>query len=138
MIRRQPAPTASRAEDAPAFDDFHDWVLSLPWVIERPYSVGTPGVRTFAVECEPLGLRQLWLVTGLRREREVDDTGVDDIGVAVIVPLAAATAIGRAGWGRRAVRMPARHVMVTLDGDAVVPRGDIEALVLTAYSYAMS
>ena len=133
MIRRQPAPTASHAEDAPAFDDFHDWVLSLPWVIERPYSVGTPGVRTFAVECEPLGLRQLWFVTGLQREREVDGTGA-----AVIVPLAAATAIERAGWGRRAVRMPARHVMVTLDGDAVVPRGDIEALVLTAYCLAMS
>ena len=43
----------------PAFDNLHEWVLSLPWVVERPFNVGTPGVRSFAVDCEPLGRKQL-------------------------------------------------------------------------------
>lgn len=133
MTRRRRAPKTSTSESAPALDDFHDWVLGLPWVIERPYSLGTPGVRSFAVDCEPLGLRQLWLLTGLQRELEVDGNGI-----AVIVPLPAAAAIEDAGWGRTVALMPAGRVVVTVSRDAVGRREHIEALVLTAYNCAMS
>ncbi|MDQ1449474.1 MAG: hypothetical protein QOC79_2445 [Actinomycetota bacterium] len=133
MIRRRQLHKALPNEDAPAFDDFHDWVLSLPWVVERPYSLGTPGVRSFAVECEPLGRRRLWLLTGLHRELEVGG-----IGIAVIVPVEAAGAIEGAGWGRSIAPMPVRHVMVTVYGETADRREDIEALALTAYGYAMS
>jgi hypothetical protein len=64
--RREPTTTAREVR---AFDDFHEWVLSLPWVVERPYALATPGVRGFGVECEPLDRRQLWLLTGLPRAR---------------------------------------------------------------------
>jgi hypothetical protein len=34
------------------------------------YSLATPGVRAFGVDCEPLGRRQLWLLTGLEEQLE--------------------------------------------------------------------
>jgi hypothetical protein len=42
----------------------HRWVLGLPWVVARPGPAAMPGVRYFAVDCEPLGRRRLWLLTG--------------------------------------------------------------------------
>jgi hypothetical protein len=132
MLHRRPQKSVT-TDQRPGFADLHEWVLSLPWVVERPYSLGTPGARTFAIDCEPLGRRQLWLLTGLQGQVEVDG-----MGIAVIVPREAAAEIEGAGWGRSVAPMPAHHVMVTVYGDAVGCRQDIEALVLTAYGYAMS
>jgi hypothetical protein len=123
--------TRTSTNNGGAFDDFHDWVLSLPWVVERPYSLGTPGVRAFGVDCEPLGRRQLWLVTGLQAEMESDG-----FGLALIVPEEAAHEIEAARCGRSVAPMPARHAMVTVYGD--LDRSQIESLVLSAYGYAMS
>jgi hypothetical protein len=131
MIRRRPTQQMSAPELTPAFDDFHEWVLSLPWVVERQYSLGTPGVRAFAVDCEPIGRRQMWLVTGLR------ESSVGDPGIAVILPLDAAREIEDAGWGRRLAPMPAGHALLTVYGD-VVDGPRVEALVLSAYGFAMA
>ena len=68
---------------------------SLPWVVERSYNVGTPGVRSFAIDCEPLDRRRLWLVTGLQLGLQADS-----VGIAVIVPFETASAVEDAGWGR--------------------------------------
>jgi hypothetical protein len=133
MIRRRREHKTTLTNDTRPFDDFHEWVLSLPWVVEQPYSLGTPGIRSFGVDCEPLRRRQMWLLTGLQRARDVDG-----IGIAVIVPAEAAGEIEGAGRGRRIAPMPGRHAMVTLYGDALDQRADVEALVLTAYGYAMS
>jgi hypothetical protein len=119
--------------DAPAYDDLHEWVRSLPWVVERPYSVGTPGVRTFGVDCEPLGLRRLWLLTGMQGR-----PATDGLGLAVIVPTHAADEMEAAGWGRRVMPMPGRCVLVAIEDDCGERRSAREALVLTAYSCAMS
>ena len=126
--RRQTRPAATR----PAFDDFHDWVLSLPWVVERPYSLATPGVRSFAVDCEPLDRRQLWLITGLQRP-----PSEGRIAIAVIVPLETADAIENAGWGKRLAPMPAGNVLVTASRAAVDGRHQVEALALSAYGCAI-
>jgi hypothetical protein len=131
MISRRPIQKISAPEMAPAPDDFHEWVLSLPWVVERPYSLATPGVRTFAVDCEPLDRRQMWLVTGLRKSFDGDP------GIAVIVPGDAASEIEQAGRGRNLSPMPAGHVLMTVRGE-VGDRARIEALVLSAYSFAMA
>ena len=133
MLRRRREQKTISMHHIPAFDDFHDWVLSLPWVAERPYSVDTPGVRSFGVDCEPLGRRQLWMLTGLPREPELDG-----IGIALIVPAEAASEIERTGRGRRVAPMPGHHAMVTVSADALDRPADVEALVLTAYGYAMS
>jgi hypothetical protein len=107
-------------------NDFLQWVRSLPWVIERPFQLA-PGVRTFAVDCPPLGIRRLWLVVGLGKR-----VG-DERDVAVIVPSAVAEIVEGSRWGRRAAPMGAGQMLVN-----VGEQGDLEALVLTGYRYAMA
>ena len=133
MFHRRPVTDAGTPRSARAFEDFHDWLLSLPWVVERPYSLGTPGVRAFAIDCEPLGRRQLWLVTGLRGRLDAEG-----MGLAVILPTEAAVELERGGWGRSLLPMPGGHALVSMNGDTVNGRQDVELLVLTAYGYAMS
>ncbi len=131
--RTKPTPIGTSVELGCGLDRFHEWLLNLPWVVERPYCLDTPGVRSFAIDCEPLDRRQMWLITGLRRPLLVGDSGI-----AVILPLAAADLVEAAGWGRRGVLMPSRHVLVTASGDAAARPRVVEALALCAYSYAMS
>ena len=133
MIRRRREQKTTSTRDASAFDDFHEWVLSLPWVVERPYGIGTPGVRSFGVDCKPLGRRRLWLLTGLQGELEIDG-----MGLAVVVPSNAANDIECAGWGRSVAPMPGQHELVSVYSDSIGRSQDIEALVVTAYGYAMS
>ncbi len=130
--RREPQITTTTTA-APAFTDLHDWVLSLPWVVERPYSLDTPGVRCFGVECEPLGRRQLWLITGMQRQ-----LAVHDLGLAVIVPAEVAQDLEDMCWGRIVAPMPAYHAVVTVHTASLASRQNLEALVLTAYGCAMS
>jgi hypothetical protein len=132
MIRRRREQRTTTTV-APAFADFHEWVLSLPWVVERPYSPGAPGVRSFAVDCEPLERRQLWLITGLQRELDAEG-----IGLGIIVPVDVARELEYIGRGRIVAPMPARHVLVTVHADCLPDRQDLELLVLTAYGCAMS
>src|SRR5258705_1271038 len=96
MIRRRREQRTTTTV-APAFADFHEWVLSLPWVVERPYSPGAPGVRSFGVDCEPLERRQLWLITALQRELDADG-----IGLGINVPVAGASEIEDPCRGRTA------------------------------------
>jgi hypothetical protein len=133
FFRRASQDEAVSTGSAHAFGDLHEWVLSLPWVVERPYSLATPGVRSFAVECGPLDRHQLWLVTGL-----VDTVSNGNPSITVIVPREAASDIEAAGWGRTMLPMPHGHVLMCVDGPAFDRRRDAEVLVLTAYSYAMS
>jgi hypothetical protein len=137
MIRRRrqdarPQPTVATTEGAP-FDAFHQWVLSLPWVVERPFDAENAAVRTFAVDCEPLGRRRVWLVTGL----DPDFWG-EGTRLGVIVPAESAEVLEELGWGRFAMPMPDGHVLVTIDHPRNDPRPDVEALVLSAYGYAMA
>ena len=69
MAWRRKAPSETLRSPEPVLGNVYEWILSLPWVVERPDGVGAPGVRTFAVDGEPLDLRQLWLNTGLRGTR---------------------------------------------------------------------
>jgi len=134
MLRRRHArPATTTTTESPAFTDLHDWVLSLPWVVERPYSLDTPGVRCFGVECEPLGRRQLWLLTGMQRQLDVDD-----LGLAVIVPTEVAQELEDMCLGQIVAPMPAHHALVTVHVESLTHRQNLEALVLTAYGCAMS
>ena len=63
-----------------AYRDVREWVLSLPWVVERPTDGSRPGVRLLAVDCPPLGRRQLWLVTGLGPAPYVGNDGTSVAG----------------------------------------------------------
>jgi len=135
MLRRgraEPKATTT-ATGGLAFADLHDWVSSLPWVVERPYGLGTRGVRCFYVDCEPLRRRRLWLITGLRREFDADR-----IGLAVIVPVDVGDDLEDAGAGRMLSPMPGRQALLAVRADSIASRQELEALVLTAYACAMS
>ena len=121
--------TATR-DATPALDRIHEWVLSLPWVTEQPHALA-PGVRTFGVDCEPLGLRRLWLVTGLGQQSDAAPSSI-----AVVLPNDAAQAAQEAGWGVFRAPMPANHVL--MQAESATESADVEALVLTAYGCAMA
>jgi hypothetical protein len=133
MLRRRRDHNTITQNDGRAFADFHEWVLSLPWTVERPYSVATPGVRCFGVDCELLGRRRMWMLTGLHRD--IDPSG---LGLAVMVPVDAADEIEELGWGRAVTPMPGGQSLVAVNGGEVARRENVEALALSAYSYAMS
>ena len=114
------------ANAAAVRDRFHEWVLSLPWVLERPRTPGAPRVRTFAIDCGPLGVRQLWLVTGMQAGN----------GVGVIVPRTVATEYERSRRGRVLVPMPARHVLMVLRED--VDSIDVGRVILSTYGALLS
>ena len=133
MTERRTASSSTRMRNLRASAHFHEWVLSLPWVVERPCSVGARGVRGFAVDCEPLDRRQLWLVTGL--QRRLRPSSVD---VAVIVPHEAARAIEEAGWARAVTPMPGWRVLMRASAEAMTAPHRVEALALSAYCWAMS
>jgi hypothetical protein len=122
----------SASADAGPFSDFHEWILSLPWTVERPYALATPGVRCFDVDCPPLGRRQIWLLSGLHT---IDHSG---LGLAVIVPVEVARELAGVGWGRTVVPMPGRRALVTVDDKCVARRIELETVVLAAYGEAMS
>src|SRR5262249_23277186 len=134
MLRRhRERPTTTATATTPAFADFHDWVLSLPWVVERPYHAPGTGVRCFGVDCEPLARRQLWLITGMRLHRNAGD-----IGLGVVVPDGIAAELEEAGRGCVVAPMPGRGALVTVPVDSGAGRWELEALALTAYGNAMS
>ena len=133
MLGRRAASNSTRVQNLRAFAHFHEWVLSLPWVVEQPYSIGTRGVRSFAVECEPLDRRQLWLVTGLQQRPRSDS-----IDVVVIVPCEVTQSIEVAGWGRTVTPMPEGRVLMRASAEATAAPERVEALALSAYCWAMS
>jgi hypothetical protein len=131
MIPRRPARRGSPDPASPlVLHEFHAWVTSLPWVVERP-DAAVPDARVFGVDCEPLGRRRLWLVTGLRKHLGVAD-------IAVIVPDDAAAAIEAVGWASRWAQLPANHFLMVANDEAAREHREIEALAIAAYSYAMA
>jgi hypothetical protein len=130
LRRRREVATSSEDQDI-ELEQFHEWVLSLPWVVERPYEAATSGVRCFGVECEPLGRRQVWLLTGL-------STDEDARGLAVILPSDVAVDIDALGWGEMIAALSDRNTVVALNRTTLDRYQKIEALVLTAYGHAMS
>jgi hypothetical protein len=100
-------------------------VLSLPWVVERPYLSEQLGARLFAVACEPLDIRQLWLVTNALNSR-----------VAVVISDAVAAAYTADGFGRVLAPMPAGHSLFGVYND--VPCLELERVVLDAYGATLA
>ena len=111
---------------AAAYRDLHEWVMSLPWVVERPARFASE-VRTFAVECEPLERCRLWLITGMSSTN----------GLAVIVPAEAARDVEASGLGRAVAPMPPYNTLVALTDIAARDAHCVEKMVLVGYSHAM-
>ncbi len=132
MLRRRRDLETTSADETDRLQTFHKWVVSLPWVVERPYEPGTPGVRCFAVDCAPLGRRGVWLLTGLPADS--DTAGP----VAVVLSAEAAVDAQELGWARIVALVADRDALVVFNSDAMDSYHKVEALVLTAYGNAMS
>jgi hypothetical protein len=118
-----------------AFVDLDEWVRSLPWVIERPPDARWPGARCFEVDCPPLERRQLLLITGLARLGSMQSGGP---AIVAVIPARACAEVEAAGWIPRALPTMAGHVLVTPGCAVARERDNLEAVVLTAFSHAMS
>jgi hypothetical protein len=88
-------------------------------------------VRSFVVECEPLELRQLWLVTGLS---QVESPNA--LGAAIIVPAGMADRLARLDLAQPVSPMPAGRILVRIRDEA--DAAGIEIAILEAYASAMS
>ena len=132
MIRRQPKQREAITPGG-GLEGIHKWVLSLPWVVERPRDASAPKARTFAVDCEPLGYRRIWLVTGIHDER---DWGGTDL--AVVLPAGAAALVVADGEGQCVAFLHGDHVLVGLSKNPARPTTEVERLLWDAYGYAMS
>jgi hypothetical protein len=95
-------------------------------VVERPYVVRVRGARAFAIDCQPLDIRRMWLVTGLPYGR----------GIALIVDNSRADRYEAAGVVTRITPMPALHTLVGLSED--VGEFDLEQLILEVYGSLLS
>jgi hypothetical protein len=108
----------------------HGWLLGLPWVIERPGMAEAPGLRWFAVDCEPLGRRRLWLLTGA-----FGSVDTDGFGMHVVFPTAAARRIVDAGVGAVVAALGDEHNLVSLrlETTELADRAHLERMLLLGY-----
>jgi hypothetical protein len=137
MFRRRATRNSPRVERSRAPDPLEEWVLSLPWVVERPTDARWPDVRFFEVDCQPLRRHRVWLVTGLAEQTQPGDAGgAAPAAVMPDHPSRVGQPAGRDAHKRMPV--PAGHVLVTLSGPAAHQRDVVEAFVLTAYNRAMA
>jgi hypothetical protein len=54
MIRRRTRRTSAGVDSNVTSGDIHEWVFSLPWVVEDRPDAAWPKVRAFVVDCPPL------------------------------------------------------------------------------------
>jgi hypothetical protein len=113
----------------------HGWLLGLPWVVERPVTDDAPGVRWFAVDCEPLARRRLWLLTGA-----LDGVTTDRLVVHVVLPRATGRRTAACGEGKVVAPLGEGHdlVSVSLDTSRSAHGAALERMVLLAYEASFS
>jgi hypothetical protein len=92
-----------------AMERLNSWLLGLPWVVERPGLADVPGLRWFAIDCEPLGRRRLWVLTG-----PLGDMAPKWLCVTVVLPASTALGIVDDGDGALTARIGDQHWLVSL------------------------
>jgi hypothetical protein len=115
-------------------DELHRWAMGLPFVEELESVPSAPDVRRFAIDCPPLRLSAVWLLTGMF-EPEVPERAVN---VYAVLPQSVAEAVVGVGGklgpdlsdDRRLVAMGAPARPGELLG--------LEDVLMTAYSLAFS
>jgi hypothetical protein len=110
------------------------WLVGLPWVVERPPFPDRPGLRCFAIDCSPLGLRRVWALVGpFTKETEPASSA------HVVLPNWLADHTQSSGDGTIATSLGDRHALVSLDPETQ-PNGveRFHSLLLLAYAAAFS
>jgi hypothetical protein len=89
-----------------------------------------PELRWFAVDCEPLDRRRLWVVTGA-----IGDIAADHPALLVVLPAPAARRIADAGEGSEVASVGVEHYLVSLELHVTRAAGEarLEQILLLAY-----
>ena len=133
MIRRSRVRqrTTTASDVAPVPDNFHEWICSLPWVVENLSRGRPPGTRLFHIDCPDLGRPRTFLVTGSTAVDALDGAYIAGVLPSVTARRARASAHGR----HPANAVPSRDVFLRLARE--VSTGDKrERFVLAAYMRA--
>jgi hypothetical protein len=131
--RRSPRPPIADALRPPTSNDLHEWVLSLPWVVERPAQSWQPSARCFAVDCAPLNRRRAWLVTDAPWS-----ANTDALRIAAVMPAVAVATMASDGWLVWAKSLRSERVIVLLEDGSTRARTEVEAFLLVAYNHALA
>jgi hypothetical protein len=114
-------------------EGLHDWLLSLPWVVERPGIPELPGLRWFAVDCEQLHRRRVWLLTG-----SLDGTPRDELTVHIVLPAAAARSIANTGMAVTCLAPDYELISLRLEGTEPADGIVLGQLLLLGYETSLS
>ncbi len=98
-----------RTSVASEFTTLVRWILGLPWVTERAELPQAPGVRWFAVDCDPLDRHRTWLLVG-----DVDWHGAADQTVTLVLSGEVARPLVAAGHAMLIAVLPSGHRLVSL------------------------
>jgi hypothetical protein len=116
-------------------EGLHDWLLSLPWVVERPGIPELPELRWFAVDCEQLHRRRVWLLRG-----RLTATPGDELTVHIVIPRAAPRAVASSGAGTVVTCLAPDYELISLRLDGTEPDNGIVLgqLLLLGYETSLS
>jgi hypothetical protein len=104
--RHQPCPHKSVASE---LTTLVRWILGLPWVTERAELPQAPGVRWFAVDCEPLDRHRTWLLIG-----DIDWHGATDQPITLVLSQEVARPLVATGHAMLIAVLPSGHSLVSL------------------------
>ena len=103
--------------------------------MERRGAADAPWLRWFAVDCEPLSRRRIWLVTGALGDNAPEAGATEGFGVHVVLPTPAAQRLVDAGEGSVLAPMGVEHHLVSLglDGPRPFDGARLETMLLLGY-----
>jgi hypothetical protein len=135
-VRTDNGPHAPYDDELPRWLDesLGRWLVGLPWVVERPPFQERPGLRCFAIDCAPLGLRRVWALVG-PFTKETDPAS----STHVVLPNWLADHTQSSGDGTIAASLGDRHALVSLDPQRTPNEVErFHSLLLLAYAAAFS
>jgi len=98
-----------------------------------------PGLRFFAVDCEPLGRRRVWLMTGALGNIAAHDCITEGFAVHVVLPTPAARRVTDTGEGLVLAPIGIEHHLVSVRVDARRATDDsrLETMLLLGYEASL-
>jgi len=101
-------PRAGETDYASELAGLSAWILGLPWVTERAEFPQAPGVRCFAVDCEPLDRNRTWILVG-----DIDWHGAKDQRITLVLAEELALPTVAAGHGMLVAPLPSGHHLIS-------------------------
>lgn len=115
----------SHADDQ--FAALQSWILGLPWVVSDRAPLDVP--QHIVIDCEPLGLRRVWIVVAC--ETDARETDLFVVVTSDLTPVA-----GELGWFTGIVPLDGGHSLCRLDLE--LGSEELEMVLLATYGMIFS